>query len=83
MLTLYCSLHYSAFCMKANIRLRVLRAERGLSQMEVAAKAGMATNRYWRIENGYAEPTDDERTALAKKAFQVDVALVFPDAVSA
>jgi transcriptional regulator with XRE-family HTH domain len=68
--------------MKVNTRLRVLRAERGLSQMETAAKAGLAVNRYWRIENGYSEPTDDERKALAKKAFELNVADVFPEAVA-
>lgn len=65
--------------MKINTRLRVLRAERGLSQMETAAKAGLALNRYWRIENGYAEATESERQALATRAFHVDVASAFPE----
>lgn len=67
--------------MKPNIRLRVLRAERGLSQMNVAAKAKIALYRYWQIENGYKEPTPEERVALAK-VFKVDQAFVFPEAIA-
>jgi transcriptional regulator with XRE-family HTH domain len=67
--------------MKPNIRLRVLRAERGVSQMDIAAKAKIKQNRYWRIENGYATPTKDERAALAK-IFKVDLADVFPEAAA-
>jgi len=59
--------------MKPNIRLRVLRAERGLSQRDTAIKAKLALDRYWRIENGYAEPTSKEREQLAR-AFKVEVA---------
>jgi transcriptional regulator with XRE-family HTH domain len=73
---------HTAVRMKVNTRLRVLRAERGLSQMDTAAKAGIALNRYWRIENGYVEPTDDERDALASKAFDVPVAEAFPESVA-
>ena len=48
-------------------RLRVLRAERdGISQRDTALKAGIALDRYWRIENGYADPTDDEIKKLAR-----------------
>jgi transcriptional regulator with XRE-family HTH domain len=65
-----------------NTRLRVLRAERGLSQMETASKAGIAVNRYWRIENGYAEPTPDEQDAIALKAFGVETRQAFPEAVA-
>jgi transcriptional regulator with XRE-family HTH domain len=46
-------------------RLRVLRAEHRLTQLDLAAQAGIAENRYWRIENLYAEPTLDEQNALA------------------
>lgn len=67
--------------MKPNIRLRVLRAERGLSQMDTAAKAKIALHRYWQIENGYKQPDPDERGALAK-VFKVEPADVFPEAVA-
>lgn len=58
-------------------RLRVLRAERHLSQMDTATAAGISHNRYWRIENGYAAPTTEERQALAA-VFAVAVEAVFP-----
>jgi len=63
---------------KPNIRLRVLRAERGLSQRDTAIKARLALDRYWRIENGYAEAATEERERLAR-VFKVPVANVFPD----
>lgn len=47
-------------------RLRVLRAERRITQMDIAIKARMGHNRYWRIENGYVEPTKAERAAFAR-----------------
>lgn len=46
-------------------RLPVLRAERDISQLDLAVKVGMSHNRYWRVENGYTEPTDEERNTLA------------------
>jgi len=57
--------------------LRVRRAERRLSQMALARAAGIAENRYWRVENGFASPTDAERAALAS-ALGVSVDVVFP-----
>lgn len=66
-----------------NNRLRVLRAERrasdrrGWSQMDVARRAKMSNFRYWQIENGYVEATDQERTDLAR-VFKVDSDAVFP-----
>jgi transcriptional regulator with XRE-family HTH domain len=47
-------------------QLPVLRAARRVKQTEVAASAGISPNRYWRIENGVTEPTDDERITLAR-----------------
>jgi transcriptional regulator with XRE-family HTH domain len=48
-------------------RLRILRAERGLTQREVVArsKGKMPSGRYWEIENGYREPTDADLAILA------------------
>jgi len=62
-------------------RLRVIRADKGVSQLDVAMKAGVKEYRYWRIENRYVIPTDDERDAIAK-ALKVSVADVFPDSVA-
>lgn len=62
-------------------RLRVLRAEHELSQMDTAAKAKIGLYRYWQIENGYAEATDAERAAIAK-VFKVEAGEVFPEAVA-
>jgi transcriptional regulator with XRE-family HTH domain len=58
-------------------RLRELRGAARVSQWTVAQAAGIADHRYWRIENGRAEPTDAERAAIAK-AFGVPVSRVFP-----
>ena len=62
-------------------RLRVLRAERRISQMDTAAKSGVTVGRIWRIENGYDDPTPAERAALAK-FFRVDEQEIFPAAVA-
>ena len=58
-------------------RLKVLRAEHRLSQMDTADRASIPYNRFWRIENGYTDPTDEERQALAA-VFGVAVSRVFP-----
>lgn len=72
--------------MAVNVRLRVLRAERGISQMDTAARAKvagkpMALNRYWRIENGYSDPTPEEQDAIAA-VFKVTTREAFPEAVA-
>ena len=64
--------------MRDRPRLRMLRAERRLSQMDTALKTHIGINRYWRIENGYAEPTSEEREALAV-FFSMTEADVFPE----
>jgi|KBSSwiStaDraftv2_1062776.scaffolds.fasta_scaffold2057168_2 transcriptional regulator with XRE-family HTH domain len=63
-------------------RLKVLRADKNLSQLDLAVKAGIKEYRYWRIENGYVIPTDDERAAIAK-ALKVTIAEVWPEPVAA
>ena len=45
--------------------LRVGRAERGVSQLWTATTAGISAGRYWRIEHQLAEPTAEERAAIA------------------
>lgn len=51
---------------KTRNRLKVLRAERAITQMDLALKAGLSRDRYWRIENGYEHPTDAEQARLSK-----------------
>lgn len=58
-------------------RLRVLRAERRITQMDLSVKARVSMFRYWRIENGYIQPTDEELKALAR-ALKVTAADIFP-----
>jgi transcriptional regulator with XRE-family HTH domain len=62
-------------------RLRVLRAEKKLSQLALSTKSRIKEYRYWRIENGYITPTDNERAALAR-ALGVAEADVFPEAMA-
>jgi len=57
-------------------RLKVLRASANLSQLDTAIEAGIPQHRYWLIENGYREPTPDERSTLAK-IFKVAESEVF------
>ena len=40
--------------------------------MDLALKIRMSRDRYWRIENGYDDPSSDELRKLAK-ALRVDV----------
>lgn len=58
---------------KARNRLRVLRAECGVSQLDLAIAIGMSRDRYWRYENGYDTPSPAEQARLAK-ALKVAVA---------
>lgn len=51
---------------KQRNRLRVLRAERDITQMDLALKAKIQKDRYWRIENSYEKPSADEIARLAK-----------------
>lgn len=57
--------------------LRVRRAEREISQRDLAAKAGLHPDRYWRIEKGYTDPTPQECEAIAV-ALGAAVDVVFP-----
>lgn len=47
-------------------RMRVLRAERRRSQLPLSIKADIHPTRWWKLENGYAEPTAQERAAIAR-----------------
>lgn len=44
------------FSVKLGARLRKLREERGLTQEEVAERAGIATYTYQKFENGESKP---------------------------
>jgi transcriptional regulator with XRE-family HTH domain len=46
-------------------RLRVVRAEKRVSQLRTALRAGIDPTRLWRIENGFREPSEAERGAIA------------------
>lgn len=47
--------------------LRVLRAERELTQHQIATRIGMTQTRYWQIEHGEGAPLrKDERAAIAR-----------------
>ena len=59
-------------------RLRVLRAERQLSQLDTALSAGIGQTRYWKIENDYTKPTGEERDGLTR-VFDVPVDEIFPN----
>lgn len=66
--------------------LRVRRAEKGerrsVSQLEVARATRIERNRYWRIEQGDAEPTPAEVKALARY-FRCAAAVLFPSLAKA
>jgi transcriptional regulator with XRE-family HTH domain len=63
--------------------LKSFRATVGLSQLAVAERMGIPEKRYWRIENGYEEPSDSERGKLAKALKVDDAALPFAAHVEA
>ena len=62
--------------MKRN-RLKVLRAECEISQLDLALKVGLSRDRYWRIENGYDDPSESELRKLAKALRVEEAALGF------
>jgi PAS domain S-box-containing protein len=59
-------------------RLRVLRAERGFTQLEIATKLGVGLTRYWKIENDHVRATPEELGAL-RQLFLVEKTDIFPD----
>jgi transcriptional regulator with XRE-family HTH domain len=58
-------------------RLRVLRAERGLRQRDLARRIGLSQGTYSLIESGDRPPTDEDRAALARVLKVEDEALGF------
>lgn len=63
-------------------RLRVLRAERRISQEDVARDVGMTQTIYWRVENGYRIPSKEERRRLAKVFRVAESELGLPESVA-
>jgi transcriptional regulator with XRE-family HTH domain len=63
-------------------RLRVARAELRVGQYDVSGAIGISRDRYWRIENSYAIPTERERAALSA-FFGVAEGDLFPERRSA
>jgi transcriptional regulator with XRE-family HTH domain len=49
----------------ATNRLRVLRAEKKISQLDLAGLVPISAARFWRIENGYDLPTAEEKRRIA------------------
>lgn len=47
-------------------RLRVVRAERRVSQFWLANQVGINPTRVWKIENGYVVPNNRERRSIAQ-----------------
>jgi transcriptional regulator with XRE-family HTH domain len=47
-------------------RLRGLRSERGLSQMDMALNLGCSTTTFWAVENGVRTPSPEERQKIAR-----------------
>jgi transcriptional regulator with XRE-family HTH domain len=63
---------------KTRKSLRVLRADygpRGVTQTQFARLVKVSRLRYWAIENGESEPTEDEKGAIAG-AFGVAVSAI-------
>jgi transcriptional regulator with XRE-family HTH domain len=58
-------------------RLRVVRAERRVTQLALARKSQINATRISFIENGHVEPTASERDRIAR-ALRVSVEIVFP-----
>jgi len=59
-------------------RLRVLRADREMTQLTLARKSGVHVTRLSFIENDLVDATDEERKQLAR-ALKAEIADVFPE----
>lgn len=58
-------------------RLRGLRAEQGLSQIEMARRLGVSQSTYCLIERGLRPASDDEQDVVAR-VLRVEKAELFP-----
>ena len=66
-----------ATTMKTAKRLRALRHDRNLTQVQIAEKAKMSPNYYAKIERGEVRPSIDMYERLAK-ALKVTASELFP-----
>lgn len=62
---------------KIGKKLREIRLEKGLTQVELAEKADMNTNYYAKIERGEVGPSPEAYEKIAK-ALKVTAADIFP-----
>jgi len=59
-------------------RLRIVRAEKRISQFRLRLETGINSTKISFFENDLVEPTEDEKNKLAK-ALGVSVEEIFPD----
>lgn len=60
--------------------LRVLRAEREITQQVIASRAGLTQTRYWQIEHGEGAPLrKEERAAIARILEIAPHAIAWPE----
>ena len=59
-------------------RLRVVRAEKRVSQIALSRASDIHATRIWKIENGYVDPTADERRKIGR-ALNVRTSRVWPE----
>lgn len=58
-------------------RLRVLRAEREVTQLQLSRKTKINQSKLSLIENGYVDPSETERSVIAD-ALESTVGEIFP-----
>lgn len=63
--------------LKVAKRIKAVRKEKRLTQIEVAEKAGITSNYYARVERGEARPSADTYEAIAK-ALKLTASDIFP-----
>lgn len=73
-------IHSAATRREIRKRFRVLRAERDLTQPEVAVKSDIGFGRYLQIEHGDVEPTPEELKRLGR-VLGVEAESVLPDSI--
>lgn len=63
--------------LKVAKRIKAVRKEKRLTQIEVAEKAGITSNYYARVERGEARPSADTYEVIAK-ALKITASDIFP-----
>ena len=59
-------------------KIKSLRKEKGLTQVQVAAFAGISIATLWMIESGYEKKTSDETKRKLAAFFECDIEDIFP-----